>query len=50
MYKVSIKVGYSTKDLTFKDFIQVSNFLRYLVTGSNDAVEVIITREEGACK
>lgn len=47
MYRVSIRVGYNTKDLTFNDFIQVSNLLRYLVAGSNEAIEVIIAREEG---
>lgn len=46
MYKLKLKVSYSEKELKFKDFGQVQDFLRYLVDGSDEAVSVEICREE----
>lgn len=46
MYKMRIKVNYCEKVISFKDFQQVQDFLRYLVDGSEEATNVDIWRED----
>lgn len=45
MYKVKIEIGYTNKALSFKDFGQVQDFLRYLVDGDKEKTRVEIWRE-----
>lgn len=46
MYKVRIRVSYAEKIIKFKDFVQVQDFLRYLVDGTDEATSVEIWRED----
>lgn len=46
MYKVRIRVSYCEKIIKFKDFVQVQDFLRYLVDGTDEATSVEIWRED----
>lgn len=48
MYKLKLKVSYAEKELKFEDFSQVQDFLRYLVDGSDEAIDVEIRREEAS--
>lgn len=48
MYKLKLKVSYAEKELKFEDFGQVQDFLRYLVDGSDEAIDVEILREEAS--
>lgn len=44
MYELKIEVSYNEIKVKFKTFEEVSNFLRYLADGTDQAVRVSISR------